>query len=49
VVERRPGRDVKFEDVKELAREVYCDRLHESLATQIRPKSRITVNPAPKP
>jgi peptidyl-prolyl cis-trans isomerase C len=49
VVERRPGRDVKFEDVKELAKEVFCDRLHESLAAQIRPKSRVVVNPAPKP
>jgi peptidyl-prolyl cis-trans isomerase C len=49
VVERRPGRDVKFEDVKELAKEVYCDRLHEMIAAQIRPKSRIVVNPPPKP
>jgi parvulin-like peptidyl-prolyl isomerase len=49
VVERRPGRDVKFEDVKEQARDVFCDRLHETTATQVRPKSRIVVNPPPKP
>jgi peptidyl-prolyl cis-trans isomerase C len=49
VVDRRPGRDVKFEDVKDLAREVFCDRLHEAAAAQIRPKSKILVNPAPRP
>jgi len=48
VTERRPGREVKFEDVKDVVKEVYFDRLHDYLAAQLRQKAKITVNPAPK-
>ena len=48
VTERRPGREVKFEDLKEVVKEVYFERLHENLAAQLRPSAKIVVNPAPK-
>jgi peptidyl-prolyl cis-trans isomerase C len=48
VTERKPGRDVKFEDVKEMVKEVYCERLHETLAGQVRARSKIVINPEPK-
>jgi len=45
VTERKPGRDVKFEDVKEIVKEVYCDRLRENLAAQVRARSKVVINP----
>jgi peptidyl-prolyl cis-trans isomerase C len=48
VTDRRPGRDVKFEDVKEMVKEVYCDRLRENLAAKVRAQSKVVINPAPK-
>jgi peptidyl-prolyl cis-trans isomerase C len=48
VTERRPGKDVKFEEVKEAVKEAYFDRLHESLSGQLRPKAKIAINPPPK-
>ena len=48
VTERKPGREVKFADVKEVVKEVYFDRLHEGLANQLRQKAKIVVNPPPK-
>ena len=47
-VEHKAGREVKFEDVKEVVKEVYFDRLHESLSTQLRAQAKIVVNPPPK-
>jgi peptidyl-prolyl cis-trans isomerase C len=48
VTERRPGKEVKFEEVKDMVKEVYFDRLHDYLAAQLRQKAKITINPAPK-
>jgi parvulin-like peptidyl-prolyl isomerase len=47
-VERKPGRDVKFEDVKDAVKEYYGATLREQLAGQIRPKSRIEIFPSPE-
>jgi len=46
--DRRPGRQTKFEDVKDVVKEVYCDRLRESFCTQLRPRAKIVINP-PQP
>lgn len=43
VTERKPGREVKFEDVKEVVREVFFERLHDNLAQQIRQKANIAM------
>jgi peptidyl-prolyl cis-trans isomerase C len=47
-VERKAGKEVKFEEVKEVVKEVFFDRLHESLASQLRQKASVVVNPPPK-
>jgi peptidyl-prolyl cis-trans isomerase C len=46
-VERKPGRDVKFEEVKDVVKEYYATTLRDSLVAQIRPKSKIEIFPAP--
>jgi peptidyl-prolyl cis-trans isomerase C len=48
VTERRPGKEVKFEEVKDVVKEVYFDRLHDYLASQLRQKAKIVVHPTPK-
>jgi peptidyl-prolyl cis-trans isomerase C len=48
VTERKPGRDVKFEEVKEPVKEVYFERLREGLAGQLRKKATIKIEPAPR-
>ncbi len=48
--ERKPGKETKFEEVKDAVREIYADRvLREGLLAQLRPKAKIVVNPPPKP
>lgn len=46
-VERKPGRDVKFDDVKDMVKEYYGATLREAIAAQVRPKSKIEIYPAP--
>ena len=48
VTERRPGKEVKFEDAKDIVKEVYFDRLHDHVAAHLRGKAKVTVNPPPK-
>jgi peptidyl-prolyl cis-trans isomerase C len=44
VTDRRPGKDTKFEDVKDEVKEVFCDQLRENLCGQLRPKATIVIN-----
>jgi peptidyl-prolyl cis-trans isomerase C len=44
--DRKPGREVKFEEVKEEVREVYRDRLRETVVAQMRKKAEIKLTPA---
>jgi peptidyl-prolyl cis-trans isomerase C len=46
LTDRRPGKETKFDDVKEVVREVYCDRLRESLCAKLRPEAAISITPA---
>ncbi|HWG44126.1 MAG TPA: peptidylprolyl isomerase [Gemmataceae bacterium] len=48
VTDRKPGREVKFEDVKDMVKEHYCTNLRDSITSQTRQQSKIVVNPAPK-
>jgi peptidyl-prolyl cis-trans isomerase C len=48
VTDRKPGREVKFEDAKEMVKDIFGSRLFESLAAQTRARSRVVVNPPPK-
>ncbi len=47
VTERKPGRDVKFEDgnIKDDVKEVFCEKLRESVAAQVRARSTIVITP----
>jgi parvulin-like peptidyl-prolyl isomerase len=45
-IERKPGREVKFEEAKDMVREYYGGLLREQLTGQIRQKSKIEVYPA---
>lgn len=45
LLDRRPGKDVKFADVKKDVKEVYCDRLRESLVGQLRQRATIAITP----
>jgi peptidyl-prolyl cis-trans isomerase C len=47
VTDRRPGREVKFEDkgVKEAVKEVYSDRLREAVVGAMRPRATIEITP----
>ena len=49
-IERKPGREVKFDDpkVKEMVKEVFFDRLHENTSRQLRAQAKIVVNAPPK-
>jgi peptidyl-prolyl cis-trans isomerase C len=49
-VERKPGMaEVKFDAIKEGVKDVYCERLREGLAVQLRGKAKIEITQAPKP
>lgn len=48
VTDRRPGREPKFEEVKEEVREVWADRMREAIVAQMRQRAKIVVAPAPK-
>ncbi len=43
--DRKPGKDVKFEDVKGEVKEVYGERLREAVVAYMRPKAAIVINP----
>ena len=46
--DRKPGKEVKFEDVKEEVKEVFFDRLRDLMVSRLRPRAQITTNPTPK-
>jgi parvulin-like peptidyl-prolyl isomerase len=43
VMDRQPGRDIKYEEVKEEVREVFAARIRDKVITQYREKSKIEV------
>ena len=45
LLDSKPGKDVPFEQVKSDVKEVYCDRLRESLVSYLRQRGKITINP----
>jgi parvulin-like peptidyl-prolyl isomerase len=47
--DRRPGKETKFDEVKEIVREVYGERLRDAITAQARPVAKVVVNAAPKP
>jgi parvulin-like peptidyl-prolyl isomerase len=49
VTDRRPGKETKFEDVKEVVREVFAERLQRALCANLRTKANIVITPQTKP
>lgn len=47
--DRRPGKETKFDEVKEIVREVSGERLREAITAQVRPVAKVVVNSAPRP
>jgi parvulin-like peptidyl-prolyl isomerase len=48
ITDRKAGKEVKFEEVKEAVKEVFLERLHDRLVESLRPRAKIVVNPQPK-
>jgi peptidyl-prolyl cis-trans isomerase C len=44
-VDVKPGKEVKYEDVRDFVREVYADRLREAIIARMRPTAQIVINP----
>jgi parvulin-like peptidyl-prolyl isomerase len=44
-IDYRPGKDVKFEDVRDVVKDVYADRLHQAIVARMRPRAQIALNP----
>lgn len=49
VTDRRPGKETKFDEIKDIAREVYADQLRDVFVTNLRPKAKIVITPLAKP
>ncbi len=47
-IDKKQGKDVKFEEVKSVVREVYFDRLRDSLVAGLKPPAQIVIMPAKK-
>ncbi len=45
----KPGQPVKFEEAREVVKDVYCDRLRDDLIARLRPAANIVMTPARKP
>lgn len=46
VTDRKPGREVKFEEVKEMVKDHFVTRLHDSIISGTRQNAKIVINPA---
>jgi peptidyl-prolyl cis-trans isomerase C len=46
--DKKPGKDVKFEDVKDEVKEVFNERLRDLMSSRLRPRAKITINPMTK-
>jgi peptidyl-prolyl cis-trans isomerase C len=49
VTDRRPGGETKFEDVRDVVKDVYAEKLREYLTTQLKPAAQIVITPASRP
>jgi parvulin-like peptidyl-prolyl isomerase len=48
VTDYKPGREVEFDKVRNVVRDVYCDRLRDAVLNTMRPRTQIAIEPAPK-
>jgi peptidyl-prolyl cis-trans isomerase C len=48
VTERKPGHPTKFEDVRDMVREIYAEQLREQICAELRPTTRIAIHSTAK-
>jgi parvulin-like peptidyl-prolyl isomerase len=48
VADTKPGVERRFEDLKEVIKDVYADRMREAVVQRMRPVAKISISPAPK-
>jgi parvulin-like peptidyl-prolyl isomerase len=48
VTDRKPGKEAKFQDVKDIVRDVYAQRLREAMIAQLKPQANIVINASGK-
>jgi peptidyl-prolyl cis-trans isomerase C len=47
-VDYKAGKEVQYDAVKSVVKEVYCDRLRDAVLNAMRPRAQIVIEPAPK-
>jgi peptidyl-prolyl cis-trans isomerase C len=47
VVDTKAGVERKYEDVKDIVRDIFAERMRDAVLTQMRPTAKVVVNPAP--
>ena len=48
VTDRKPGLDVKYEEIKDDVKDEFCDRLRDEVVAKVKPHAKIEITPAPK-
>jgi peptidyl-prolyl cis-trans isomerase C len=48
IVDAQAGKQVKYEDMRPVVARIFAGRLREAVLSQMRPNSKIVINPAPK-
>ena len=48
LTERKPGLEVKYEEIKDDVKDEFCDRLREQVVAKLKPQAKIEILPAPK-
>jgi parvulin-like peptidyl-prolyl isomerase len=47
-VDSRPGKDVKFDEMKPFVHQIYEERMREAVLAQVKPSAKISINPPSK-
>jgi peptidyl-prolyl cis-trans isomerase C len=48
VVDTKPGVERKYDDIKDIVREIFAERMREQVLQQMRPNAKVVINPAPQ-
>ena len=48
LTERKPGLEVKYDEIKDDVKDEFCDRLREQVVARLRPQAKIEIAPAAK-
>jgi peptidyl-prolyl cis-trans isomerase C len=48
VLDTKPGVERKYDDIKDIVREIFAERMRDLVLQQMRPNAKVVINPAPK-